>query len=103
MRRRVVYKKKSQNRLSMIMAVIVMLVLMAAVGARMMSLKSQLDGYDEKKATLEAQIQEEKDRTGEIEEYGKYTQTDQFVEETAREKLGLVKDDEIIFKNEDAH
>ena len=36
-----------------------------------------------------------------IEEYGKYTKTKKFVEDMAKEKLGLVKDDEIVFKEGD--
>ena len=36
-----------------------------------------------------------------IEEYRKYTQTQKYVEEVAKEKLGLVNENEIIFKSED--
>ncbi|MGN0335267.1 MAG: septum formation initiator family protein [Lachnospiraceae bacterium] len=50
---------------------------------------------------LEQQIAAEEERSEEIEEYGKYVQTKQFVEEVAKEKLGLVNEDEIIFKAED--
>ena len=50
---------------------------------------------------LEEQIEEEKRRSEEIEEYGKYTKTKKFVEDMAKEKLGLVKDDEIVFKEGD--
>ena len=42
----------------------------------------------------------EEARSAEIEEYGKYTQTKKFVEEVAKEKLGLVYEGEIIFKDE---
>ena len=37
----------------------------------------------------------------EIAEYQEYTQTDEFVEDVAREKLGLVYDDEIVFIKEE--
>ena len=36
-----------------------------------------------------------------IEEYRKYTQTQKYVEEVAKEKLGLVNENEIIFKSEE--
>ena len=78
-RRRLVYRKKSQNRFSMVLAITVMLVILAA--------------------ELEQQIAEEEQRTKDIEEYSKYTKTDEYVEEVARDKLGLVKQGEIIFKN----
>ncbi len=51
----------------------------------------QIDGLkEEKKKALE--------RKKELEDYEDYVKTDEFVEETAREKLGLVYKNEIIFK-----
>ena len=40
-------------------------------------------------------------RTEEIEEMRRYMQTDRYVEEVARDKLGLVYPDEVIFKPEE--
>ena len=40
----------------------------------------------------------EKDRTQDIEEQRKYMQTKKYVEEVAREKLGLVYPNETIYK-----
>ena len=51
-------------------------------------------------AILQQQIAEEDKRAEEIVEYGKYTKTKKFVEEVAKEKLGLVNENEIIFKTE---
>lgn len=91
--------EKSQNRFSMVLAITVMLVILAAVSVRGLQLQKELTGYQEKKAELEQQIAEEEQRTKDIEEYSKYTKTDEYVEEVARDKLGLVKQGEIIFKN----
>ena len=33
-----------------------------------------------------------------LEDARKYMQTDEYIEKTAREKLGMVKDNEILFK-----
>ena len=52
-------------------------------------------------AELEAQIAEEEEKSEEIEEYSKYVQTKKYAEEVAKDKLGLVYEDEIIFKAED--
>ena len=49
---------------------------------------------------MDTQIAEEKQRTGEIKEYEKYTQSKLFYEEIAKKILGLVHEDEIIFKEE---
>ena len=50
---------------------------------------------------LEDAIAEEEERALEIEEYEKYVQTKKYAEEVAKDKLGLVYEDEIIFKAED--
>ena len=47
---------------------------------------------------LETQIKEEKDRTKEIEKYKEYVGTDAYVEDVAKEKFGLVYEDEIVLK-----
>ena len=44
------------------------------------------------------QVQDEENRTRELEEYKIYVQTKQYAEEVAKEKLGLVNPDEILLK-----
>lgn len=101
MKRRRTYRNKSHTgQIVVFAAAAAMLVLLVTVGVRGISLRNQLAGYNERKAALEQQIADEEARTTEIEEYGKYTQTDAYVEEVAREKLGLVKENEIIFRND---
>lgn len=51
--------------------------------------------------SLSRQIDEEEARTAEIEEERAYVQTKKYIEEMAREKLGLVYPDEIIFEEEE--
>ena len=46
-------------------------------------------------------IKAEKQRTEELETYSKYVNTKQFVEFMARNKLGLVYPNEVIFRPED--
>ena len=45
----------------------------------------------------------QKARTEELIEYEKYTKTAKYVEEVAKDKLGLVYEDEIIFESEDGN
>ncbi|MDF2474208.1 MAG: hypothetical protein K0R21_1990 [Anaerocolumna sp.] len=52
-------------------------------------------------AKLESKIADEEEKAEEIEEMKAYVHTLKFIEEMAREKLGLVYKDEIIFKSED--
>ena len=48
----------------------------------------------------EQQIEDEQNRTAEIDKLKKYMETDEYAEEVAREKLGLVKDNETVFKKQ---
>ena len=47
---------------------------------------------------LEKQKTEEENRARELEEYRVYVQTKQYIEEIAKQKLGLVNPDEILLK-----
>ena len=57
-----------------------------------------VESYEAREAALEADIEAEKDRNQDIEEQRKYMQTKKYVEEVAREKLGLVYPNETIYK-----
>lgn len=57
--------------------------------------------YDAQIALLTQQIADEEERKAELEYYSVYITTKQFIEEFAREKLGLVFEDELIFRPED--
>ena len=54
--------------------------------------------YQAKEESLTRQVENEKKRAAELEEYRVYVQTKQYVEEVAKQKLGLVKPDEILLK-----
>lgn len=79
-----------------VVVIMICFVSVAGVGLRVQNRNKQ-DRIEE----LESKIAEEKERAKEIEEYGKYVQTKKYAEEVAKEKLGLVYEDEIIFKAED--
>ncbi len=63
-------------------------------------LTAMIRQYDDRVAALERRIEEEHDRTEEIEKLRAYMETDAYIEQIAREKLGLVKDNEIVFEEE---
>lgn len=65
------------------------------------NLKKKLARYKEKEQILTEQLEEERKRTEEIQEFQKYTKTKKYIEEVAREKLGLVYEDEIIIQTEE--
>lgn len=94
------YRKRRQNRLAMLLVTTVVLMMALVVTFKSVELRQKRQIYMEKEEALLQEIEAEKARTDEIEEYGKYTQTKKFVEEVAKEKLGLVYEGEIIFKDE---
>lgn len=99
-RKRVAYRKPQQNRVSMFLVTMAVLVIVAVIAYSAIGLQKKIDAYDEKIEELQAQIQKEEERAQKIEEFRKYTQTKGYVEEVAQDQLGLVYDGEILFKQE---
>ena len=89
------------NRRGMRLIVVVVLIMVIALAVRCRSLIIKNETYAQQIDMLEQQITEENDRTVNIEEFRDYTKTDPYIEKVAREKLGLVYPDEIIFQPED--
>lgn len=54
--------------------------------------------YQEREILLQRQYDEEVSRAEKLKEYEVYVQTKQYIEEVAKQKLGLVKPDEILLK-----
>ena len=96
MARKAAYRRKRQNGFGMLLVTTVIVMMVKSI-----ELKQKLAGYQAKEAQLLEEIEKEEQRTKEIEEYEKYTQTKQYIEEVAKDKLGLVYEGEIIFKDED--
>lgn len=100
MARKVAYRKKRQNKTGMTLVTIVVLMMLVVVTIKSVELQGKKEAYALQEQALLEEIEAEKQRTEEIEEYGKYTQTKKYVEELAKDKLGLVYEGEIIFKDE---
>ena len=92
-------KKVGYNSLGMIAIALVVLVLLGGLMLESNDLKERLTGYDAKAATLQQQIEDEQTRTEEIDKLKKYMETDEYAEEVAREKLGLVKAMRLFLRN----
>ncbi len=98
MSRRVAFRGKRQNRLGMFLVSAVVVMLLVVVAVNSILLKQKQDAYAVREAELDVLIAAEEERTIEIEEFRKYTQTQAYIEELAKEKLGLVHEGEIVFK-----
>ncbi len=94
-------KRIANNYLGMLAIGFVAIVLLVGLFMQSQTLSNRLAVYDARAASLEEAIEDEKARTEEIDDLKEYMQTDEYMEEVARDKLGLVKDNEIVFKEEE--
>jgi cell division protein DivIC len=98
---KVASRKRRQNRFSVFLVSLVVLMITAVVWVKRGELEEKLSAKTEEQAQLLEQIEEQEAIAKEIEEYEKYTQTDKFAEEMAKDKLGLVKQNEIFIRPEE--
>lgn len=99
-KRRIAFRRKKQNRLGMFLVTTVMLIMLLVVTVKSAELRGKQALNLQKEEQLMEQIAQEEKRKEEIEEYRKYTQTKKYIEEVAKDKLGLVNEGEIVFKEE---
>lgn len=93
-------RRRSSNFRGMCCISVVVLVLLAVLAVRSSDLKKRNASYEAELVQLEQDIEAEKARTEEIEEMKEYMQSDEYAEQVAKDKLGLVYEDEIVFKPE---
>ena len=94
-------KAASSNRRGMICIAVVVAALVIALLYQSAGIREKNAYYVSQIAQVEEEIAEEKARSEELENLPEYTQSEEYIEKIAREKLGLVYPDETIFKAED--
>lgn len=94
-------RAKNENRLGMAAAMLAILIMTGVVGVNSISLIQKEKAYAAKEQELLQQISVEEARTKELEEFATYTKTKKYAEEVAKDKLGLVYENEIIFQEID--
>lgn len=81
--------------------IVLMVVICFAVNSASGRLEDKNAAYDKQIEALNEQLAEQKQRREELDTRSIYVTTKQFIEEFAREKLGLVYEDELIFRPQD--
>ena len=99
-KRRVRSKVARQNKFTMISITFVVCVLGAILLYSGQNLSKRIEENDKRIEEINEQITDEKERTEEIYDLKDEMQTDEYIADVAQSKLGLVKEDEIIFKPE---
>lgn len=91
-------RRAKRNKRNILLLTIIMCIISTTILFNGFELKKKNLAYAAQESELQLRLEEESERTEEINELGKYVQTDEYVEEVAHDKLGLAYPDEIIFQ-----
>lgn len=95
MSKRTKRRRQSNGMISISLIVLVFLVVM---GVQIVKLKEQEKNYAKQESQLKEQLAGETQRAEELSVLEKYMQTTSYIEDVAKNKLGLVYENEIIYK-----
>ena len=87
-------KKRKQNGNGKIWISIIVATLLIVMSVQIVGLYSKKETYMAKESSLKTQLEDSQ----EIKDYEEYTKTQKFIEDMAKSRLGLVYDNEVIFK-----
>lgn len=99
MAKRKKYRGSNRREMVCISAVVFILLCVMLVQSHQMKEKNEL--YVTQIEELNSQIEDESERTEEIEQLKEEVKTSEYAGEVAKEKLGMVGEDEILFRAED--
>lgn len=91
-------RKRRQNRAGKICISCMVIVLALILSVQIVRLYEKNETYRAQQKQLEAQLEEEHTRSQALEEQEGYVGSEEYVEDTARGKLGMAHQDEIVFK-----
>ena len=97
MKRTYRYRRKD-NQLGKLSVTIIVMTLVGIMSVQIVSLYQKDQEYIAQEASLERQKASEENRRKELDNYEAYTKTQEYIEDIAKSKLGLVYKGEIIFK-----
>lgn len=101
MAKRIRRQSNRQSRAFLIMVLMVVLTVIVACGVKSYSLHRQSRELAITESQLEAQLKTEMLRTEDLENREKYMKTKKYIEDEAKNKLGLVNKDEYLIKPKD--
>lgn len=96
-----VNKRRKHSKVCTAIILLTLVVLTVVVYANIQSLKAQTSDYSLKVSELQEQLEAAQEEYEELEATEKYMATDEYVEDVARNQLGLVYPDEIIIRPSD--
>lgn len=91
-------RRKKNQRSGLYMVVVVIMLMLGTLSMKMFTLDANCQKLADKKIELETRKENLLEEKDEIQKKAEYMKTTKYIEDIAREKLGLVYKDEIIFK-----
>ena len=93
-------RRKNGNRAGRMCITCIVFVFAIVMSTQIIKVYQKDQEYIAKQAALEQQLSDEQDRQKELEAYETYTKSQQYVEDVAKSKLGLLYDNEVVFKEQ---
>ena len=94
-------RRKQRNNAGTVSVGIFVLLFLAVMAVQIYRVKQKSDGLTEQIEELQTRHDAETERAEEIDELEEYMKSDDYIEDTAKSKLGFAYDNEIIFKETD--
>ena len=93
-------RKQKENRTGKLCVAVMVVMLLAVMSSQIVKLYAKEQEYTRREEALTQQLEAETEREAQLKDYEAYIKTDEFVEDVAKSKLGLVYDNEIVFKED---
>ena len=94
------YNGRRENRAGKICITVIVMAMLVVMSSQIASLYKKDQQFAAQEASLTQQKQQELERQQELEDYEAYTKTQEYVEDMAKSKLGMVYHNEILFKEQ---
>ncbi|MBR3762354.1 MAG: septum formation initiator family protein [Lachnospiraceae bacterium] len=101
MARRAAYQTKYHNKTSIYIVLFTLILFAAVLFVNCNSLNEKRQKLQTEEAQYQELLEKEQQETLDLQELEKSTQTKKYYEQIAKERLGMVYEDEIIFKEKD--
>ena len=94
-------RKKKENRMGKLCVSGIVFMFLIVMSIQIVKLYKEDQTYIAKEKELNEQLEDATEEQQQLADYEQYTQSQQYIEEGAKSKLGLVYNNEIVFKEQD--
>ncbi len=94
-------QKRKKTRRSVIYGLTVILVFVTILTVQVVRTHNKYKSYAEEEQRLQQELEEEQAKKEDLETEKEYMQSQEYIEDEAKRRLGMVKDNEIIFREND--